>query len=385
MAAQLIILLLNPVIGALLSITFLGLWHFRRAQRHLAVAGIGYALSTLGFVMQGVLPALPYELQRIPGNLLFLLAAAMLFAAVLGGLRIAVPVRTMAALIIAGMVALMWFLWVDPSLPTRTIIISLALAGLALTAAVKLYQYPKQRKADWFLFWVATLATMDFLMRPVLVFAFPEQFVGEQILQQTVYWVWVQVFYAVLAITVALGLFAALSSDVVEELRREADTDKLSGLYNRRGFENQARRVLWHYQTTRSPVALVIADLDHFKRINDTYGHAAGDAVITAFSEQILQLLPGAAVAGRIGGEEFAVLLPGLDLSRAEEFAQALQAGMAQHCNNESFGALVPTASMGLAVAHGEAELSDLLRRADAALYQAKDAGRNRVCALAFN
>lgn len=220
LAAQLIILLLNPIIGALLSITFLGLWHFRRTQRHLAVAGVGYALSTLGFVAQGVLPVLPYELQRIPGNLAFLMAAALLFSAVLGSLRIAVPVKTMAVVIMAGMGALMWFLWVDPSLSARTISISLGLAGLALTAAVKLYQYPKQRKADWFLFGVVALAAADFLMRPALVLAFPEQFVGDQILQQTVYWVWVQVFYVVLAITVALGLLAALSSDVVEELRR---------------------------------------------------------------------------------------------------------------------------------------------------------------------
>ena len=127
------------------------------------------------------------------------------------------------------------------------------------------------------------------------------------------------------------------------------------------------------------PVALVIADLDHFKSINDSFGHASGDRVIETFAGFLREAAAEHHVAGRIGGEEFAIILPGTNLAAARLFAEGARS---------AFGALpidcLPanhrcTASFGVAELHPAEDFSDLLRRADEALYQAKGSGRDCV------
>jgi diguanylate cyclase (GGDEF)-like protein len=128
------------------------------------------------------------------------------------------------------------------------------------------------------------------------------------------------------------------------------------------------------------PAALVVCDLDHFKRVNDTYGHDTGDRVIEAFAGILREVAPARAITSRWGGEEFVALLPGANLAGARLFAESVRS---------AFAALpiagVPdrvrfTASLGVAEARAQEGLSDLRRRADAALYEAKKGGRNRVC-----
>jgi diguanylate cyclase (GGDEF)-like protein len=127
------------------------------------------------------------------------------------------------------------------------------------------------------------------------------------------------------------------------------------------------------------PVSLVICDLDHFKAVNDTWGHAAGDRVIAAFSATLRESAAGHHVVGRIGGEEFAALLPGFNLPAARLFAESVRMAFAGRAiegfpEGESF-----TASFGVAeIAPGETAAS-LLLRADLALYEAKRAGRDCV------
>jgi diguanylate cyclase (GGDEF)-like protein len=127
------------------------------------------------------------------------------------------------------------------------------------------------------------------------------------------------------------------------------------------------------------PVALVIADLDHFKSINDNFGHASGDRVIETFAGSLREAAAGHHVAGRIGGEEFAIILPGTNLAAARLFAEGTRS---------AFGALridgLPadiscTASFGVAELHPGETTADLMRRADEALYLAKNAGRDCV------
>src|SRR5699024_7862011 len=149
-----------------------------------------YGLSTLAFVTQGLMPTLPFELQRLSGNLLFLLSAAAIFTAVLRALRLSVPVAGFTVAIAAGMAALCVFLWVVPNLPARVVVLSVTLAAIALITALRITRHPRPRTADQFLFWVVLLASADFLMRPLLVLIFADGFVSDASLQQSFYWVW---------------------------------------------------------------------------------------------------------------------------------------------------------------------------------------------------
>src|SRR5690606_15034720 len=117
----------------------------------------------------------------------------------------------------------------------------------------------------------------------------------------------------------------ALVLDIMDDLNHQSQTDLLSGLLNRRGFENSAEQKLREAQGSGLPMALLVCDLDHFKAVNDTYGHATGDSVIRIFAERLRTGTSGDHIVGRMGGEEFAVLLCGSDLRAARLFAEGIR------------------------------------------------------------
>jgi len=182
------------------------------------------------------------------------------------------------------------------------------------------------------------------------------------------------------------GIFT-LSTDVTamknvqQELQRLARIDTLTGLANRRQFDELLEQALARHRRTRRPLALIFLDVDHFKTINDTHGHGAGDAVLKAFASRLLQTLRETDVAARLSGDEFVVILDGLAtrdeaVAVAGKLLDAIRVPM-------SIGdkVLHVTASMGLAYEDGPADVDGqaLMARADRALYRAKEGGRDAV------
>jgi len=166
----------------------------------------------------------------------------------------------------------------------------------------------------------------------------------------------------------------------LREAETRALTDALTGLHNRRGFEQNAQGLEAESGSLRG-AALLFADIDHFKRINDEYGHGLGDKVLCAVADLIRASIKGRDIAARLGGEEFAVLLPGTTLAGATSLAEQLRAsverGRVRHASGAAIGNV--TISIGVANArHGES-LDELIQRADAAMYIAKQGGRNQV------
>lgn len=173
-----------------------------------------------------------------------------------------------------------------------------------------------------------------------------------------------------------------LLSEQLERAQTEAVIDPLSGLSNRRGFDRAAEELAGP-SGLLSGTALLLADIDHFKQINDTYGHVVGDKVLKVIAQTFRDNIKGRDVAARIGGEEFAVLLPQTSIEGARAVAEQLRiavtkARIRKGERTDQTGAI--TLSAGVAVARGEESCESLLRRADRALYTAKREGRNRVC-----
>ncbi|MFE1603078.1 GGDEF domain-containing protein [Methylobacterium sp. ID0610] len=185
------------------------------------------------------------------------------------------------------------------------------------------------------------------------------------------------------------ALNEALSSEIEQrirleaELRRLADTDHLTGALARRRFLEIAERETARSQRSHNPACLLMLDLDRFKMINDGFGHGAGDAALIAFVGVCRGHLRSLDAIGRMGGEEFAVLLADTDGPAGMALADRLRLAVAAAPIATSQGPLSVTVSIGLAVLRAEDGLPDMLRRADAALYAAKAAGRNCVCAEA--
>ncbi|MDB6452916.1 GGDEF domain-containing protein [Falsirhodobacter sp. 20TX0035] len=180
-------------------------------------------------------------------------------------------------------------------------------------------------------------------------------------------------------VTVSLGILTLLitASDLAGDLRMQAWTDPLTGLLNRRGFEQRIAEMKAS-RPLPEPFVVVVADLDHFKTVNDTLGHAAGDAVLRCFARQISSALGGQELAARIGGEEFIFVLPGTPpaegLARVERMRQSVPASL-----QDLGGSHQITASFGLTALRGGERLEEAIARADLALYRSKREGRNRV------
>ncbi len=174
---------------------------------------------------------------------------------------------------------------------------------------------------------------------------------------------------------------ASVEASYHEEVYQLATHDALTELYNRRHFLDLLDKEIARAERHRRPLALGILDVDLFKRINDDYGHIAGDGVLRQIAEILREHVRGEDVAARIGGEEFAILLPEVSPVAALAFAERLREAIAVASFAPGGQPQQMTVSIGLAdLAPSRHTRSALLRAADEALYAAKDAGRNRVC-----
>ncbi|MGX7708558.1 sensor domain-containing diguanylate cyclase [Methylobacterium sp. Gmos1] len=177
---------------------------------------------------------------------------------------------------------------------------------------------------------------------------------------------------------------AAFYRRQIEDLRQVAGTDVLTGLLNRRGFAGPAEEAFAQARNGRCGVAVLVADIDHFKRVNDQHGHDAGDAVIRHVGALLAEAVRGTDTVARFGGEEFVVLLVGLGEAEASLIAERLCAA-ARGAEIAHGGCPIPvTLSVGVAtVSARDADIQAAIARADAALYEAKARGRDRVSTAA--
>ena len=167
----------------------------------------------------------------------------------------------------------------------------------------------------------------------------------------------------------------------IDETRREARTDALSGVANRKDFDEQLHYMLTVFKRESAPFAIVLADVDHFKWINDTHGHQAGDRVVTHVGEFLKQYIRSGDYVARFGGDEFAMLFPNTDLETGAVLAEKIRLALTRSnfdvgVNGERVAA---TFSMGVAAVQTGDTTETVFERADKALYQSKNAGRNQV------
>ena len=217
-----------------------------------------------------------------------------------------------------------------------------------------------------FLSWIILSAVMP---RSSGSLAFPER------------WFAVVILVTILGKVALAFIVLAMAKERLElRQRNEALTDPLTGLPNRRAFFRQALRRTRPQHGAASPVAVLLFDLDQFKSINDRYGHGYGDQVLVLFAEILSSRLKATDVIGRVGGEEFAVLLPGTDLASAAIAAERVRAAYEDSAAVIDGNAIRATVSVGVAATEAaDCSLHELLGHADSALYSAKAAGRNCI------
>jgi diguanylate cyclase (GGDEF)-like protein len=194
-----------------------------------------------------------------------------------------------------------------------------------------------------------------------------------------------------------LGAVMMANDAIIRRTTWAAEHDHLTGAWSRRAFFGLGERERERAQRNGHPLSLLVFDVDHFKAVNDTHGHAAGDQVLADIVLRTETVIRSLDVCARLGGEEFAVLLPDTGIDTARVVAERLRAALEQTAERalertveqaveqalgvgDPAGRVGYTVSIGLAVLQADESLAVLLKRADAALYEAKAGGRNRVC-----
>jgi diguanylate cyclase (GGDEF)-like protein len=180
-------------------------------------------------------------------------------------------------------------------------------------------------------------------------------------------------------VMIAFGTLILTNEFITTELRHQAEVDPLTDVSNRRAFLVQLDKAIAHAKQQRKPLPVIVIDLDHFKSINDTWGHHSGDEVLRHFAALAGRCLREGDVFGRLGGEEFAIFLPNSQADGAALVAERLRALVQATPLQIDGRSIALTASIGVSLSDSSDSAETVLQRADEAMYQAKQRGRNRV------
>jgi diguanylate cyclase (GGDEF)-like protein len=181
-------------------------------------------------------------------------------------------------------------------------------------------------------------------------------------------------------IGMAMFVIFMLASDLYEDMKEIAVRDQLTGLFNRRGFGEQSARSYANARRSKQLISVIAADIDHFKSVNDEFGHDIGDEALRHFASLLTDKRRASDIVARIGGEEFVLVLPGTDIREATAIADELCIRMATSPMVTDGRQIVMTSSFGVAtISDQDTSLTDVVIKADRALYRSKRAGRNRV------
>jgi diguanylate cyclase (GGDEF)-like protein len=374
------ILAINMFVAGLFSVAFFLVAANNKSDRVASWFGLAYIFGVGYFVFEFLLPLqIDPKFTGYLAFVAFLLALATVNIGVASRYRMAVPWRLLGA-VSAISLTVNWFTF---DLPRDSLVRMVAYqapyAAMQLMGAWIVFRSRGRQRMDVGLLVIFALSAVQFMSKPFVALvtggpgASAQDYIGTQ------YALYSQSLGAVLSVAVGLLMLMILVRDLLTDLTARSETDPLSGLLNRRGFEDRVEPGLLAAGKGGVPAAMVAIDLDNFKRINDTFGHEAGDRVIRTFGHLLRSAAPQRSIVARMGGEEFAIFLPGANLSAARLFAEGMRAAF----GNTSFDGLPEsarfTASFGIAEHDSSESLSDLRHRADGALYAAKRAGRDRV------
>lgn len=275
-----------------------------------------------------------------------------------------------------------WFTYYNPCFHCRMIVINFSVVIMS-ACFLKLLWSTRSRERWLFHFFAALPFVIGVLLTSVRLsrLLFGQEFPADSL--NSPYYAMTMMRFGIMATWMSLSIFFIVVDRMQTQLRETALTDPLTGTLNRRALRDVVEREIARSRRSGSPLTLIISDLDHFKKINDEYGHQVGDAVLAHTAKVYKKILREEDVLARYGGEEFVAILPGMDISEALSVAERLR--HACRDNGLKFGnhLISVTCSFGVSAHENDSTgYEALLKRADEALYLAKESGRDRIVAL---
>jgi diguanylate cyclase (GGDEF)-like protein len=371
---------MTEVVGAVLGILLLLAWLQNRSTRALLWWGVAFLVGTVGLALLMLRQYIGAPISVQFGNALVILAYGLTWT----GARVFDNRPVRPALLLAGPV--FWIIVCQlplfyGHLGARVVLASALLALYMGLAALEVWLgRDEPLMSRWPTVLVMGTNAAMFAARAVtpLIVPLSDQSVGPT---GSIAW-FTLIGAATLVYTIMFAFVLLMMTKERTELhhKRASLVDPLTGMANRRAFLETAQATLHGKAAQPRPMAVVLFDLDHFKEINDRFGHAVGDRVLRSFANVVASSLGPGDSAGRLGGEEFAVLLPACDRRRAVTVAEQIRERFAEDAVEVDGQPVLGTLSGGIALVEDSvATIEELLARADGALYQAKRNGRDRV------
>lgn len=364
-------------VTTILGMFLLFAWVQDRSIRALAWWGAAYLIGGLSVGLYTVQDSISESLSLAIGNALLFVACGIIW----GGARLFHGREARPLLIFAGAIVWLTALTIPgfaQSTEARIALSSVAIASYTLFTAYELWGGKKERLISrWPAVAVLSLQGIVFLSPVLFVLWSPaglrmEEFAGG--------WFGIFALETLLYAVATAFIILTMAKERSELIHRTAATiDPLTEVFNRRALLDAARRVLGRVIWDKQPVAVLMFDLDHFKQINDRFGHAVGDRALQTFASTAAARLRATDILGRLGGEEFAAILPSTNLISASVAAERVRAAFEEAAKEIDGLPIGGTVSIGVAATEDPTtDIDTLLAQADRALYAAKAGGRNR-------
>lgn len=351
-------------------------------QRPLRLWMRSLLLQPIGFFLMALRGSIPDLFSIIVANILLLLAFAHLVAALRVYANRTSLVLPLGGLVILGTIAVTLMTYVWPSLGARTALVSVIYVVYSLIGIMALRQ-PTERatRPEHMVAVMLGIGTLIFVVR---VLRAPSigmvDFVEFTPTQGAVF-----TYAALMPVVATYGFLLMCGERLNVNLVRLATIDPLTGTFNRRNMTERAEAAITASRRLGQPLALLVLDLDHFKRVNDEFGHEVGDLALCRFVDSVREQVGSDEVFARMGGEEFVLVLPNCNERTAMQRAEAIRAALEALVFTASGWQVPLRVSIGVAALGPQVtSLESLLREADRALYRAKREGRNRVVAASM-
>jgi len=371
--------LLSPLIFLVFSGGFLLLWYYARSIRSLRYFAASYFVGSSAMIGDFLRIAMDPDFASGLLSALYLATTVFFCAGLYQLYRDRVPwvALTAAGFAVFGVFSLSRYAL--DSMVLSAWAINAGIASLYFGSIVDLRRDMREGIHRALQIVVSASAGL-LLVRTAIVFWYEGATMTEANYAGSLAAVTLQLFISVAALAVAGVLFIMFGMEIVRRLTRTSETDPLTGALNRRGLESRLSSIIHEGPDGDVGHAVVMADIDRFKSVNDTHGHDAGDAIIKAFADLLREAARESDCVARWGGEEFLIVISNAEPASARLYAEAVRARW-ESLRHDCLGGGAVTASFGVAGWRNGQDLSGVSRQADAALYRAKREGRNRVCA----
>ncbi len=366
------------MVALIFAVTFLVIWQRDRARTENLALGSGWALLAAAMLISQLSPASLGRVLVAITHVPYTLAGVCIASGILLRVNTAPPVRLFLSIGLLGSAAMGITQAFGDSIKSDLFITNITSGVIMVLTTQSFATSAKRDGIERFMMVTLILVTTQFFLRPVFAFMFDGPIAPAQYRESTYYLAlaWLFGFGSVLF---GLAQLTASVKDHVEALNARNATDELSGLLARGEFETQVKAALAKAAKERREVALVVGDLDHFKQVNDIWGHQVGDRAIAGFGAMAGAMIRSSDIAGRVGGEEFCILVWKADEEIAAGLAERLRSRTCDLDISEGALDVRLTASFGVAGWRSGEGYRALFARADKALYAAKQNGRNRV------